>query len=334
MIIPNQNLSIGFDFTANPVTELFGRPVSQKGTVSLVSQEIGNGIVLAAGSGISCPMPEAASDDLSFCFWLKPNDDLSLNFSDGVAQDVHIPLFGCLTMQSSSALPFSGWCFSRISRIDGLSDFIFTTYEDGQEFNYRFVGNNKYEWQFVVFQFHRSGTNSIFSLHVDGENLSLDSIGLPSSIVVSESNRLFSINTFVGTSLMDITAINSSNDIIVDLFLTTDPMADESFFYERVSVQGLKNSFYPSSSQFFSLPTRAAATGGVAGVAETSYGRYAVRKDGNYFSLNDARFNAVRNLKNNFLPEDIVPFKIAEGSAFTVDSTAGLTLKGCGIKML
>ena len=316
-----------------PLVDIGGATVSTVGSPSILATEHGPSLLLSAGMSASAVLPVAVTDRLAICMWLRTGMLTPPVDVDGIPQEVQTCIVSGCTPEPGGGIPLSGWSFSRIQRIDGVSDFLFSVYDGAQDSHYRFVGNNHHEWQFVVLHMVATARESIFSVHVDGQALSSESAGSPASLDGLDTDRILCINCPQPPYSDGVIGMPSMGDFIHDIFITTDDIGDGSIIYEDISRLGVEAALN-SEGQFTSVPTAQAPTIGIVGVAETGSGRFAVDSEGSYFSLQDVRFDVVRNLKLSGFPEDIVPYRITSGSDFSISPAKGVVLRGSGLRLL
>lgn len=316
-----------------PLVDVGGTTVSTVGSPSIIATEQGPSLLLSAGMSASAVLPAAVTDRLAICMWLRTGFLTPPIDVEGIPQEVQICIVSGCTPDPSGGMPLSGWSFSRIQRIDGVSDFLFSVYDGSQDFHYRFVGNNHHEWQFVVLHMVSTARDSAFSVHVDGQPLSYESTGSPTSLDGLDTDRIICINCPQPSYSNGVISMPSMGDFVHDLFITTDDIGDGAIIYEDISRLGVEAALL-SAGQFTSFPTAQASSTGIVGVAETGFGRFAVDSEGLYFSLQDVRFDVTRSLKLSKFPEDIVPYKITSGSDFSISPTNGVMLRGSGLRLL
>jgi hypothetical protein len=317
-----------------PLTDVGGAAVTASGYPYLASTEQGMALLLAAGMSASTVMPEAATERLALCMWLRTGTLTPPVDINGLPQEIQICLLSACTPGMSGSLPASGWSFSRIQRTDGVSDFLFSVFDGGVGEHYRFTGHNSHVWQFVVLHMVNTGRESIFSVHVDGQPLLRESSGSPAVLDGLDTDRILCVNCPQSAYYDGVISMPSAGDFIHDLFVTTDDIGDASFIYEDVSRLGVEAALLAGGNFIASVPLFASSQAGVVGVAETGAGKFAVDSDGSYYSLQDARFDVTRNLKLEEFPSDMIPYKTTSGSQFSISPDRGVLLIGSGLRLL
>lgn len=319
-----------------PLYEVGGASVSSSGVPYLSDTEHGTALLLSAGMNVRVAMPAAVTDRLTACMWLRTDSYAAPLDADGIPQEVQIPLISACTQDAASGIPTSGWSFSRLQRMDGVSDLVFSVYDGGSSQHYRFVGNNSHVWQFVVLQMVGTAKDSVFSVTVDGQPLGLDpdTPGSPGALDGLSTDRLLCVNCPIPAYADGVVAITSAGDFIHDIFVTTDDIGDASFVYEDISSLGVEGALVSGQRLIASVPLLASVQSGMVGVVETASGKFAVDTDGSYYSLQDSRFDVSRNLKLETFPDDMVPYKTTSGSQFSISPESGIVLVGSGLKLL
>jgi len=332
MIPPTQETSLGFALSASPIVEVFSRPVSVSSSPTISSTDFGAAFVMTPGCVVSCLMPQAVNGCLTFCFWLRTDTFTPPVNADGVASEVQATLLSCSESASGDIYPAGGWAFSRVQRADGISDYVFSQTEGGTTASFRFVGNDAFVWQFVVFQLKTDiGENNI-NVFVDGQALEKETLGMPVPFGITSNVRNLRINRQFPNFIPGMVSVPSMGDCMKDLVVTTMEVWDIVFMYDLVSAAGVSYAFAAGQSSFQDVPGPMPSHIGVAGVTETSYGTFAVREDGKLFGITGSQFDAVRNLKSANFPTDIKPFKVVRNSSFSISPNQGLKLTGSGVK--
>lgn len=332
MIPPTQETSLGFALSASPIVEVFSRPVSVSSSPTISSTDFGASFVMTPGCVVSCLMPQAVNEYLTFCFWLRTDTFTPPINADGVPSEVQATLLSCSESASGDIFSAGGWAFSRIQRTDGISDYLFSQVEGGVTSSFRFLGNNAFVWQFVVLQLETGLGQNNMHVFVDGQELEKETPGIPVPFGSTSNVRNLRINRQFSNFIPGVVSVPSMGDCMRDLVVTTMAMWDAGFMYDLVSAVGVSAAFVAGKSILQDIPGIPVSSVGVAGVTETSYGTFAVREDGKLFGITGSQFDAVRNLKSANLPTDIKPFKVVENSAFSNSPTQGLKLTGSGAK--
>jgi hypothetical protein len=332
MIRPTQETSLGFALSASPIVEVFSNPVYVSSSPTISSTDFGAAFVMTPGCVVSCLMPQAVNEYLTFCFWLRTDTFRPAVNSDGVPSEIQATLLSCSESSSGDIFEQGGWAFSRIQRTDGISDYLFSQNEGGVTSSFRFSGNDTFVWQFVVLQL-KTGSDQKMNVHVDGHILEKDTEGIPAPFGIKSNARNLRVNRQFASFIPGVVSVPSMGDCMKDLVVTTMDIEDASFMYDLVSAVGASDAFVAAKSILQQvIPGIPVSSVGVAGVAETSYGTFAVREDGKLFGITGSQFDAVRNLKSVNFPVDIKPFKVVENSTFSNSPTQGLKLTGSGAK--
>lgn len=317
-----------------PLTDLGGSSVDYTGFPSFLETERGSSLLLNAGMQVRALLPSAATDRLTVSFWLRANAEVGVPTETLKDKEIQIPILSAFSQIASSRNPVDGWSLCRIRRTDGVSDFVFTAYDAGLQQNYRFIGNNDLTWQFVSLHFANSNGQRRLQIYSDGQLLEQDGFGIPIPFTGSEEQRLICLNRQIPSINQDVINLPSANDCIYDLLVSGVDIEDENFIYESIANLGLEESFIGDQINYVNLSNRSLMLGGVAGVAETASGIYAVTTDGFYHLVTSLQYDATRSLKKETLPPDVVPFKVLTNSTFSISAAQGLKLKGSGAKLL
>jgi hypothetical protein len=314
-----------------PLIELNGGNVSVVGTPYIGNTEHGSALLMSAGMYISTPLRQVVTNQLCFAMWLR-TDQISPPLGiDGTPQEVEVNIMSATTRNSRNEEVVSGWSFSRIQRTDGVSDFVFSTYEDGRPSRFRFEGYEYKNWQFCVFHW-RAG--EVFYVQVDGNLLECNCVTYPQPLPFGVgSDLVLDINRPIPAYVGDTAVPSSAGDFIHDLFLTTENMIDNMLFVYEISRVGVDAAIRYMNETVISIPVPEYSDSGVAGVVETSAGKFLVDSDGLYYSLQDSKFDAVRNLKSDEFPSDVVPYKVVSGSAFEINPNRGIVLRASGLRL-
>ena len=317
-----------------PLFDVGGSAVTTTGFPSVASTEQGGALLLSAGMSASVAMPVAATERLAACMWLRTGALVPPVGIDGAPQEIQVCILSACTPDAVSGLPASGWSFSRIQRTDGVSDFLVSVYDRGRSEHYRFTGNNRHVWQFVVLHTVNTAKDSSFSVHVDGQSLLRDGSGSPAVLDGLDTDRVLCVNCPQPAHANGVVSMPSAGDFMYDLFVTTDDIGDASLIYDDISRLGVEAALVAGGEFIASIPLLASSQVGIVGVVETGSGKFAVDSDGSYYSLQDSRFDVARNLKLDNFPADIVPYKITSGSQFSINPDKGVTLRGSGLRLL
>lgn len=317
-----------------PLRDLGGSSVDFNGFPSFIETDRGSALLLSSGMQVRALLPSAATDRLTASFWLRANAEVGVSSESLKNKEVQIPIISAFSRANSSQVPVDGWSLCRIRRTDGVSDFVFTAYDAGIQQSYRFIGNNDLTWQFVSLHFANSNGQSRLQIYSDGQLLEQDGFGTPLPFTGSEEQRLVYLNRQFPAINQDVINLPSANDCIYDLFVSSTDIEDEDFIYESIANMGLEESFSGDQVDYVNISNRLMPIGGVAGVAETASGIYAVTTDGFYHVVTSSQYDAARNLKRDALPPDVVPYKVLADSTFSISAASGLKLKGSGAKLL